>query len=62
MRNTDDEGLRLDRVIARFGGDFEYTSSDKVQYIDISPKQMVGVSTPAYSPVFLEHDDANRAD
>ena len=33
--------------------------SDAVQYIDISPKQMVGVSAGLIP--FLEHDDANRA-
>src|SRR5262249_47395231 len=39
--------------------DFKMTSSDQVQYIDISPKQMVGVSAGLIP--FLEHDDANRA-
>src|SRR5262249_17641990 len=48
-----------DRVIARFGGDFAYINSDQVQYFDISPKQMVGVSAGLIP--FLEHDDANRA-
>ena len=50
---------RDERVIARFGGDFESVPSDQVQYIDISPKQMVGVSAGLIP--FLEHDDANRA-
>jgi DNA-directed RNA polymerase subunit beta len=56
---TDGQKISGDRVIARFGGDFEYTPSDKVQFIDISPKQMVGVSAGLIP--FLEHDDANRA-
>ncbi len=56
---TDGQKVSGDRVIARFGGDFEYTPSDKVQFIDISPKQMVGVSAGLIP--FLEHDDANRA-
>jgi DNA-directed RNA polymerase subunit beta len=56
---TDGQKISGDRVIARFGGDFEYTLSDKVQFIDISPKQMVGVSAGLIP--FLEHDDANRA-
>jgi DNA-directed RNA polymerase subunit beta len=56
---TDNQKISGDRVIARFGGDFEYTQSDKVQFIDISPKQMVGVSAGLIP--FLEHDDANRA-
>ena len=35
------------------------TLADQIQYIDISPKQMVGVSAGLIP--FLEHDDANRA-
>ncbi len=55
----DGHKLTHDRVIARFGGDFGYVNADQVQYIDISPKQMVGVSAGLIP--FLEHDDANRA-
>jgi DNA-directed RNA polymerase subunit beta len=51
--------IGADRVTARFGGDFSVIDADKVQYIDISPKQMVGVSAGLIP--FLEHDDANRA-
>jgi DNA-directed RNA polymerase subunit beta len=59
--DTPSDGAKInqDRVIARFGGDFGYVSADQVQYIDISPKQMVGVSAGLIP--FLEHDDANRA-
>jgi DNA-directed RNA polymerase subunit beta len=56
---TDGHKINHERVIARFGGDFGYIEADKVQYIDISPKQMVGVSAGLIP--FLEHDDANRA-
>jgi DNA-directed RNA polymerase subunit beta len=56
---TEHSKVSQDRVIARFGGDFAYINSDQVQYIDISPKQMVGVSAGLIP--FLEHDDANRA-
>lgn len=56
---TDGHKITQDRVIARFGGDFSITSADMVEYIDISPKQMVGVSAGLIP--FLEHDDANRA-
>src|SRR5205807_981577 len=56
---TDNHKLTEGRVIARFGGDFGYIGADQVQYIDISPKQMVGVSAGLIP--FLEHDDANRA-
>jgi DNA-directed RNA polymerase subunit beta len=55
----DHHKISHDRVIARFGGDFMYTPADQVQYLDISPKQMVGVSAGLIP--FLEHDDANRA-
>jgi DNA-directed RNA polymerase subunit beta len=47
------------RVLARVNGELSTSTSDEVGYIDISPKQTVGVSA-ALIP-FLEHDDANRA-
>ena len=51
--------ISQDKVIARFGGDFRSIGAESIQYIDISPKQMVGVSAGLIP--FLEHDDANRA-
>jgi DNA-directed RNA polymerase subunit beta len=49
-----------DRVLVRRkGGEVEYVSSLQVDYMDVSPRQMVSVAT-AMIP-FLEHDDANRA-
>ena len=56
---SDGHKITQDRVQARFGGDFKMIPADQVQYIDISPKQMVGVSAGLIP--FLEHDDANRA-
>jgi DNA-directed RNA polymerase subunit beta len=56
---TEHQKISQERVIARFGGDFGYIGADQVQYLDISPKQMVGVSAGLIP--FLEHDDANRA-
>lgn len=56
---TDNQKITDDRIIARHEGDFKQVVSDDVQYIDISPKQMVGVSAGLIP--FLEHDDANRA-
>jgi len=56
---SDGEKITTDRIIARFGGDFGPVGADKAQFIDISPKQMVGVSAGLIP--FLEHDDANRA-
>ncbi len=46
-------------VLARKNGELTQVDSAEVEYVDVSPKQMVGVSA-ALIP-FLEHDDANRA-
>jgi DNA-directed RNA polymerase subunit beta len=46
-------------LIARHRSDFEIVSPDVVEYMDISPSQMIGVSAGLIP--FLEHDDANRA-
>jgi DNA-directed RNA polymerase subunit beta len=48
-----------DRVSSREAGNFVMVSPDKVEYMDVSPKQLVGISTSLIP--FLEHDDANRA-
>ncbi len=48
-----------DRVSVRHNQTFLFESVDKVDYMDVSPKQIVGISA-ALIP-FLEHDDANRA-
>ncbi|MGW4409996.1 DNA-directed RNA polymerase subunit beta, partial [Nonomuraea sp. NPDC004702] len=48
------------RVLVRTkGGETELARAEEVDYIDVSPRQMVSVAT-AMIP-FLEHDDANRA-
>ncbi|UCG56185.1 MAG: DNA-directed RNA polymerase subunit beta [Phycisphaerales bacterium] len=46
-------------VLARKGGELAHVASDEVGYVDVSPKQIVGVSASLIP--FLEHDDANRA-
>ncbi len=46
-------------VSARVGGDFRMVAPEEVQYMDVSPKQIVGVSASLIP--FLENDDANRA-
>jgi DNA-directed RNA polymerase subunit beta len=46
-------------LVRRRGGEVEYIPADEVDYMDVSPRQMVSVAT-AMIP-FLEHDDANRA-
>ena len=58
---VDEQGRFLEaRVLVRSGrGEIDYVAPDEVQYMDVSPKQLVSVAT-ALIP-FLEHDDANRA-
>ncbi|MGO8896594.1 MAG: DNA-directed RNA polymerase subunit beta [Streptosporangiaceae bacterium] len=46
-------------LVRRKGGEVDLIPPDEVDYIDVSPRQMVSVAT-AMIP-FLEHDDANRA-
>ncbi|NYD52797.1 DNA-directed RNA polymerase subunit beta [Actinomadura luteofluorescens] len=46
-------------LVRRKGGEIEAIRPDEVDYMDVSPRQMVSVAT-AMIP-FLEHDDANRA-
>mgnify|MGYP001191991422 CR=1 FL=1 len=48
-----------DLISCRFNNEFAITSPEKVELMDISPKQVVSVAA-ALIP-FLEHDDANRA-
>ncbi len=57
--NEKSKVLKEDLVFARHEGNFMYTDAQKINYIDLSPKQLVSVST-AFIP-FLEHDDASRA-
>jgi DNA-directed RNA polymerase subunit beta len=52
-------GSQGDNIIARYRADFELVPIDKIEYIDVAPSQMVGVSAGLIP--FLEHDDANRA-
>ncbi len=48
-----------ERIEARFGDHYMLETRDKIEFIDVSPKQIVSVAT-ALIP-FLEHNDANRA-
>ena len=55
-----DGTFATDRVLVRKkGGEIDFVSPSEVDYMDVSPRQMVSVAT-AMIP-FLEHDDANRA-
>ncbi len=56
----DKEGrLRKGMILARVNGELAQVDSAQCDYLDIAPKQTVGISA-ALIP-FLEHDDANRA-
>jgi DNA-directed RNA polymerase subunit beta len=56
----EDGSFQDERVLVRRkGGEVDYIPPSGVEYIDVSPRQMVSVAT-ALIP-FLEHDDANRA-
>jgi len=56
----DEKGnLSGETVSARVGGDFKMVLPQEVEYMDVSPKQIVGVSASLIP--FLENDDANRA-
>src|SRR5204862_1402406 len=51
--------LTQERINARQAGNFILSSRDHVQFIDVSPKQLVSVAASLIP--FLENDDANRA-
>ncbi|MDH3197753.1 MAG: DNA-directed RNA polymerase subunit beta [Candidatus Krumholzibacteria bacterium] len=56
----DEKGLFVrDIVLARCGDDYPVAAPKQIQYMDVSPKQLV--SAAASLIPFLEHDDANRA-
>jgi DNA-directed RNA polymerase subunit beta len=48
-----------DRVLCRYRNDVLWVTADTIEYIDLIPNQMVGISASLIP--FLEHDDANRA-
>ena len=57
---TDDDNMMTDKkVAARYRGENILVSPEKVDYIDVSPQQVVAVTTSCIP--FLEHDDATRA-
>jgi DNA-directed RNA polymerase subunit beta len=56
--NENNEFVRQ-RASCRYHGDFQFYLPERVDFMDVAPRQIVGVSA-ALIP-FLEHDDANRA-
>jgi len=59
VKINDDMSITEDRVVARYLGETKIFDRTKCEYMDVSPKQIVSVSTACIP--FLEHDDANRA-
>ena len=58
--NLDKQGRLLDELVScRHKGEFTLTTSDFINYMDVSPRQIVSVAASLIP--FLEHDDANRA-
>ena len=58
--NTDKDGTLLgDLIPCRYQNEFTLSTADKIDYMDVSPKQIVSVAASLIP--FLEHDDANRA-
>lgn len=56
----DDKGVFVDeRIISRETGDFPVLDRSEVEFMDVAPNQIVGLSASLIP--FLEHDDANRA-
>ena len=56
----DDDGQFKETLVpVRRGGDYITREPDSIQYMDVSPKQIISVSASLIP--FLEHDDANRA-
>ncbi len=57
---VDEHGkFKSDRIKCHYHGDFPILAPDEIDYIDVAPNQIVGVSASLIP--FLEHDDANRA-
>ena len=56
---VDSGKLAEERVLVRYRGDFVHVDAKLVEFMDVAPCQMVGVSAGLIP--FLEHDDANRA-
>ncbi len=58
--SLDDKGHFVeDKIVSRQTGDFPILEKTEVEYMDVAPNQIVGLSASLIP--FLEHDDANRA-
>lgn len=58
--SIDNEGnINEEQIVARFNGENIITNSEELDYIDVSPRQIVSIATSCIP--FLENNDANRA-
>ncbi len=56
---SDNDTIDVERVPARYRGEFIEVEREKIQYVDVTPRQVVG--TAASLIPFVSHDEANRA-
>ncbi|WP_288685542.1 DNA-directed RNA polymerase subunit beta, partial [uncultured Brachyspira sp.] len=56
---NEDGTFKENLISTRYRSEFPYSTPDQVQYMDVSPQQIVSLSSSLIP--FLEHDDANRA-
>jgi len=56
---NDDNVITAEQVPVRYRGENVIVSADKIDYIDVSPQQVVSITTSGIP--FLEHDDGKRA-
>ncbi len=56
---TEEGAFQSDKIKCRKHGDFPVLAPDEIEYMDVAPNQIVGVSASLIP--FLENDDANRA-
>ena len=59
LRDKNGKFVKKDGIKARRNGDFKEVKATDIEYIDVSPKQIVSIAAGLIP--FLEHDDANRA-
>jgi DNA-directed RNA polymerase subunit beta len=56
---SDNDRILSERVAARYKGEFIETEKEKIEYVDIVPRQVVGAAASLIP--FVSHDEANRA-
>ena len=56
---NEDGSFKNERVLGRYQGEAGEFPREEIEYVDISPKQMISAAASVIT--FLEHDDANRA-